>query len=73
MAVIPNRGAMRKCRDAAKYCVFSLFVNAYNVLKVKQIIIFCHVGVPQIFLALKGAVNLKRLKNIDLWYIGPFK
>ncbi len=56
--MIPNRGA-------AKYRIMSLFL--YFTAKGTSDNHFWHVGVPPIFFeVLKGAVNLKRLKNTVL-------
>ncbi len=64
--VIPNPAAseyneaVKKCWGAAKYWGLSLF-SKFLLLKVPQVIIFCHFRVPpKFFFAFKGAVNLKR-------------
>ena len=53
------------CRGAAKYWIDCLFVCVL-LLRVPQIVIFGMSGCRQIFLAQKGAVNSKRLKNTAL-------
>ncbi len=61
-SVIPDRGAVKRCRIADKYCIYWLFIKVLPP-RVPQIAIFSQVRVPPIFLNSKGCRKPKKVQK----------